>query len=170
MRILPIAFATMLSTTSTALACGGAPVCTVVDPTGTPLNVRASPDGKIIGTLKNGDLVEFVEHKEEKGKRWALVSRFSEAAGYVFGAYLKCEGKDAVGTICTVADPTGSPLNIRESPNGDIYGTWDNGVRVRPNDEQMVNGKKWYGVERLAEDNSIGWVIDPYLKCEEDDG
>ena len=30
--------------------------CKVTDPTGTPLNVRQSPNGKIIGTLANGDV------------------------------------------------------------------------------------------------------------------
>lgn len=170
MRILLLTFAIFLSLSTVAHTCGGAPVCTVIDPTGTPLNVRSGPNGKILSTLKKGELVEFNEHKEVKGKKWAHVSKFSEASGYVFGAYLKCKGKDALGEICTVADPTGTPLNIRESPNGDIYGTWDNGIRVRPYEEVVVKGKKWYGVERLAEDNTIGWVFDPYLKCEEDEG
>ena len=33
--------------------------CSVNDPTGTPLNVRAQPNGEIIGTIPNGE--EFVE-------------------------------------------------------------------------------------------------------------
>jgi uncharacterized protein YgiM (DUF1202 family) len=170
MCVLCLAAAIFLSASSVAHACGGAPVCTVIDPTGTPLNVRSGPNGKILGTLKKGELVEFNEHKQVKGKKWALVSKFSEASGYVFGDYLKCKGRDGIGKICTVADPTGTPLNVRESPDGDIYGTWQNGIRVRPFEEVTVKGKKWYGVERLAEDNAIGWVFDPYLKCEEDDG
>ena len=101
-----------------AIACDGPPVCTVVDPTGTPLNVRAGPNGAILSTLKRGAKVEVVEHKDHDGKRWALVGKYSEAWGYVFGAYLKCEGEDQMGRICTVADPTGTPLNIREEPNG----------------------------------------------------
>jgi hypothetical protein len=153
-----------------AFACDGPPVCTVVDPTGTPLNVRAGPNGEILSTLKRGAKVEVVEHKDHDGKRWALVGKYSEAWGYVFGAYLKCEGEDEMGRICTVADPTGTPLNIREEPNGRILGTWDNGVRVRPYEEKQLNGKVWYAVERLAGDNAIGWVFDPYLKCEEDEG
>jgi hypothetical protein len=153
-----------------ALACDGPPVCTVVDPTGTPLNVRAGPNGTILTSLKRGAKVEVVEHKEHDGKRWALVGRYSEAWGYVFGAYLKCEGEDEMGRICTVADPTGTPLNIREEPNRKILGTWANGVRVRPYEEKKLNGKVWYAVERLADDNAIGWVFDPYLKCEEDEG
>lgn len=153
-----------------ALACGGQPVCTVVDPTGTPLNVRAGPNGQILSTLRKGSVVEFIEHQEHQGKRWALVARYGEAWGWVFGAYLNCSGSDELGKICTVADPTGTPLNIREEPNGRILGTWENGVRVRPYDQQTVNGKAWYAVERYAEDNKAGWVFDAYLACEEDEG
>ncbi|MGE0503710.1 MAG: SH3 domain-containing protein [Rhizobiaceae bacterium] len=151
-----------------ASACGGAPVCTVVDPTGTPLNVRDGPNGRILSTLNRGAVVEFIEHRDQAGSRWALVSRYAEAWGWVFGAYLTCNGKDELGPFCTVSDPTGTPLNVREEPNGKILGTWQNGVRVRPYDEKTHNGKLWYAVERLAEDNAEGWVFDAYLKCEED--
>jgi uncharacterized protein YgiM (DUF1202 family) len=163
-----IAIAAMLFSNA-SFACGGAPVCTVVDPTGTPLNVRAGPNGKILSTLKKGAKVEFLEHQEKDGKKWALVARYGESWGFVFGDYLKCEGTDEMGEICTVADPTGTPLNIREQPTGNILGTWDNGVRVRAYDKKMHEGKTWIAVERLAEDNKAGWVFDPYLKCEEDE-
>ena len=165
-KILVAIAATLFS--SASFACDGAPVCTVVDPTGTPLNIRAGPNGKILSTLKKGSKVEFLEHKEEDGKKWALVARYGEAWGYVFSDYLKCDGADEMGEICTVTDPTGTPLNIREEPNGKILGTWDNGVRVRPYEEKMLKGKKWFAVERFADDNKAGWVFDAYLKCEED--
>jgi uncharacterized protein YgiM (DUF1202 family) len=155
---------------NTALACDGPPICTVIDPTGTPLNVRDGPNGKILSTLKKGSKVEFIEHKEAKGKKWALIAKYSESWGYVFADYLKCSGTDELGKICTVKDPTGTPLNIREQPNGKILGTWANGVRVRPYEEKTLNGKSWVAVERLAEDNKAGWVFDPYLKCEEGEG
>ncbi|MGL4490047.1 MAG: SH3 domain-containing protein [Rhizobiaceae bacterium] len=165
------AFALAVSLTpSLVFACEGTPVCTVVDPTGTPLNVRAGPNGKILSTLKKGSKVQFIEHREESGKKWALISKYGEDGGWLFAAYLKCEGADQYGEICTVADPTGTPLNVREEPNGAIYGTYENGVRVRPYEEKTVKGKKWVAVERFAEDNTAGWVFDPYLKCEEDEG
>lgn len=166
-RLAVICTAFMIGTLSAA-ACEGPPVCTVIDPTGTPLNVRAGPNGKIVATLKRGAKVEVVGHRTVSGKRWALVSRYAESWGWVFGAYLTCKGSDAYGRICTVADPTGTPLNVREEPNGAILGTWANGVRVRPYDERRVNGKVWYAVERIADDNAIGWVFDPYLGCTED--
>jgi len=45
--------------------------CKVTDPTGTPLNVRESPNGKIIGTLPNGSTVAIVAEKNAaNGKPW----------------------------------------------------------------------------------------------------
>jgi hypothetical protein len=67
-----------------------------------------------------------------------------------------------------VADPTGTPLNVRSEPGGEIVGSWVNGINVRATERKTHQGKPWVAVERLAEDNAIGWVFDPYLKCEED--
>ena len=169
MKSLSIASVLVLGLTlPVALACDGPPVCTVIDPTGTPLNVRTGPNGTIVSTLRKGTKVEVVEHQEHEGKTWALISHYGAAWGYVFGDHLECEGDDDYGRICTVADPTGTPLNVRETPNGKILGTWDNGVRVRPYEEATHEGKLWYAVERYADDNAVGWVFDPYLSCEED--
>lgn len=94
MRLRPIALAAMLAFAlpgTAALACDGPPVCTVVDPTGTPLNVRSAPNGTILSNLRNGSKVEVVDHIEHKGKRWARVAKFQEAnVGWVFAAYLTC--------------------------------------------------------------------------------
>jgi hypothetical protein len=40
--------------------------CKVTDPTGTPLNVRASPGGKITGKLPNGTLVSVAGYGDER--------------------------------------------------------------------------------------------------------
>ncbi|GEM_PF-1300415 len=162
-----IALAALVFYAGPGFACDGQPVCTVIDPTGTPLNVRDGPNGKILTTLKKGAIVDVVRHEDHEGNRWALVSRYAESWGFIFGDYVKCESSDEIGKICIIADPTGTPLNIREEPNGKILGTWPNGVRVRPYAETMHNGKLWYEVDRVADDNAIGWVFDPYLKCEE---
>jgi hypothetical protein len=95
-------------------------------------------------------------------KRTALSSLFVVAL--TVPVALACEGPP----ICTVVDPTGTPLNVREEPNGTILGTWDNGVRVRPYESVTHNGKTWRAVERFSDDNAIGWVFDPYLNCAED--
>ena len=52
--------------------------------------------------------------------------------GWVYSPYLKCY----VYANCVVADPTGTPLNIRSLPNGGkIMGTIQNGVPVMIKDE-----------------------------------
>ncbi|HAH09141.1 MAG TPA: hypothetical protein DCL48_03465, partial [Alphaproteobacteria bacterium] len=94
-----------------AAACDGPPVCTVVDPTGTPLNVRSGPNGKILSTLRKGSKVEVIDHQTHKGQRWARVAKFQEASfGWVFGAYLSCKSDGADNApLCKVTDPTGTP-------------------------------------------------------------
>ncbi len=63
--------AAMALLASLSLAAAQGERCKVTDPTGTPLNVRASPNGKIIGTLANGSLVAIVEYKDaDNGKSW----------------------------------------------------------------------------------------------------
>ena len=67
--------------------------CKVTDPTGTPLNVRASPNGKIIGTLPNGTFVIIVELKTAaNGKPWAKVQHYptNQPIGWVFREFVSC--------------------------------------------------------------------------------
>ena len=74
--------------------------------------------------------------------------------------------RDSYGAIvCTVTDPTGTPLNVRSVPNGpQIVTTLDNGRQVLPyqagNDEQ---GRPWIQVGDSI--NSWGWVYAPYVSC-----
>ncbi|MFM2390615.1 MAG: hypothetical protein RLZZ437_2170 [Pseudomonadota bacterium] len=169
-----------------ALACGGAPICTVADPTGTPLNIRTSPNGPVVSTAANGTQLEFIEHQEVNGDRWALVARFnpgelsSDLGGaWVFGAYITCDGttlglpaepysaEEFQAVSCTVTDPTGSPLNARGEPGGEIYATLRNGTVVQAVAQRQHAGKQWVFVEKWASDNAIGWVFDAYMACEE---
>jgi uncharacterized protein YraI len=66
--------------------------CMVSDPTGTPLNVRASAGGTILGTLRNGSNVTLIDTIDDsRGRRWAEVS----APGYrqsvwVFREFVSC--------------------------------------------------------------------------------
>jgi Bacterial SH3 domain len=188
-RLASIGVAALLAAgfqTAPAFACGGPAVCTVKDPTGTPLNVRASPKGKILANLKNGQKVEIVDHQDIKGKRWARVGKYYEGeleteldAGWVFAGYLSCKGDvkalpddfsaDATGEItCTVKDPTGTPLNVRAAPGGEIGSTVRNGTVLRASLMKTHKGKPWVYVAKWGADNAIGWVFDPYLQCEED--
>ena len=84
-------------TVPSALACEGPPICTVIDPTDTPLNVRQGPNGDILSTLRDGVKVEVIEHQEHDGQRWALIAHYGADWGYVFGDYLVCQGEDDYG-------------------------------------------------------------------------
>ena len=97
----------------------------------------------------------------------------SSDAGILFLDYLDCgealkEGTYQPEVDCEVADPTGTPLNIRDAPNGAIMGTVRNGETVRVYAVREHNGKLWAEAWRDPADNAVGWVFDDYLKCEED--
>ena len=65
--------------------------CIVDDPTGTPLNVRAAPNGAILTTLANGSDVEVVDERKIGAKHWLFVARQGARLGWVFGAYVVCK-------------------------------------------------------------------------------
>jgi hypothetical protein len=67
--------------------------------------------------------------------------------------------------VCTVTDPTGTPLNVRASPNGAIRGGLYNGVRVyRVQTTTDSQGKDWSYVVPL-EGGKEGWVFRNYVSC-----
>jgi hypothetical protein len=61
--------------------------CVVADPTGDPLNVRATPGGKIIGSLSNGTRVALGVTDGSEGRNWTRI--ITPFEGYVWSAYLK---------------------------------------------------------------------------------
>jgi protein-disulfide isomerase len=76
---------TSFSSPEPSLQCG-----IVNDPTGTPLNIRRSPNGEILGSLSNGDQVTVKETVQLENKAWSHVIA-SSSEGYVFAAYInKC--------------------------------------------------------------------------------
>ena len=67
--------------------------CRVMDPTGTPLNVRAEPNGPIVSTLRNGVLVTVISQTTDaRGKAWSFVGDFSNnrPIGWVFREFIAC--------------------------------------------------------------------------------
>lgn len=68
--------------------------CVVADPTGSPLNYRASPGGKILGSLKNGTeiTVPDIAYYDKKGKAWVKIWRKGKYLGYAFSDYIYCYG------------------------------------------------------------------------------
>ena len=67
--------------------------CRVVDPTGTPLNVRTAPNGAIMGTLTNGMLVSVLDRSVDAGgKPWVYVASRTTGAplGWVYREFIAC--------------------------------------------------------------------------------
>lgn len=69
--------------------------CKVTDPTGTPLNVRASPNGRIIGKVRNGTIV-YIEQSaaDRNGKAWARIGTYRGRnyviLGWVYREFISC--------------------------------------------------------------------------------
>jgi len=66
--------------------------CRVTDPTGTPLNVRDAPQGRILGKVANGRLVQMIETDSDRnGKTWARVGTMDgRPMGWVFREFVSC--------------------------------------------------------------------------------
>ena len=66
--------------------------CLIADPTGTPLNVRASPGGRVVGNLYNGDYVVMrTTSRDAGGRPWALVGGTDGSThGWVFREFISC--------------------------------------------------------------------------------
>jgi hypothetical protein len=74
-----------------SLGAASADSCMISDPTGTPLNVRESPNGRVVGTLRNGSFVTMRDVVEVRGKRWAeLASSRPGGTVYVLREYISC--------------------------------------------------------------------------------
>ena len=60
-----------------AAQCHAQSRCKVMDPTGTPLNVRTEPNGRVVEVLPNGVLVSIIgSSRDRRSKPWAYVADF----------------------------------------------------------------------------------------------
>jgi hypothetical protein len=67
--------------------------CRVMDPTGTPLNVRTAPYARIIGSLPNGFLVRVIDTtRDSEGRPWAYVADYATGRpiGWVYREFISC--------------------------------------------------------------------------------
>lgn len=67
--------------------------CRVMDPTGTPLNVRTAPMGRVVATIENGYLVSILDQtRDRQGKPWVYVARRAdgEPLGWVYREFIAC--------------------------------------------------------------------------------
>ena len=68
--------------------------CMVIDDSGTPLNVRATPNGRILGGLLYGHSVEVVEVSlSRNGRYWSRINANNPIyrSGWVLSALIDCE-------------------------------------------------------------------------------
>ena len=67
--------------------------CFIADPTPTPLNIRTSPNGKIVRTIVNGERVRILDQtRDQRGKQWVYIAdASSQPLGWVFREFLACK-------------------------------------------------------------------------------
>jgi hypothetical protein len=94
MRHKKIAAATVVVAFAFGTVPGFGAECVVADPTGTPLNVRAEPNGQILSNLDNGLSVDVIAETRMGGKRWVQVAADGVTLGWVFGSFIDCARPD----------------------------------------------------------------------------
>jgi hypothetical protein len=91
MKLVPAAVAALLLCSAAEAAAQAR--CRVMDPTGTPLNVRAGPNMRVIGSLPNGVLVSIIDQtRDRQGRPWAYIAHYEskQPIGWVFREFLAC--------------------------------------------------------------------------------
>jgi hypothetical protein len=85
----------------------------------------------------------------------------------IFGILLLTFGNEsAVAELrCRVMDPTGTPLNVRALPGGNIISTLSNDTSVTVLSQTTYNGKGWVYIGSGKDDLPTGWVFQSYLNC-----
>jgi hypothetical protein len=67
--------------------------CRVSDPTGTPLNLREAPGGRVVGVLPNGAVVRRSEQvSDQRGRAWVMIhpAEGGSPLGWVFREFVSC--------------------------------------------------------------------------------
>ncbi|URK86538.1 SH3 domain-containing protein [Rhizobium sp. RCAM05350] len=84
-------------------------------------------------------------------------------AAFLTATVLTGSAGAAFGADCVVADPTGTPLNVRSKPQGHIVSVLDNGMTVEILEERSLGSRRWAKV--AAHGDVLGWVFAGYLDC-----
>lgn len=105
--------------------------CEVIDSTGTPLNVRNTPDGSVVNTLERGRVIDSLEVRtDSQGRPWARVGNFVQGRyqvlGWVFKEFISCgDAGLVIPPNATLHSPTRqvSPTQARFKGNLWVTGT-----------------------------------------------
>lgn len=96
-----------------------------------------------------------------------LACRIAIAAAFALPGVLAgppARAQLAPAMSCTVEDPTGTPLNVRDGPNGAILGQLENGEGVLVVLSRLDDRERpWVLVQK--DDEVLGWVFGRYLAC-----
>ena len=139
------------------------------------LNIRSTPDGKIVGKLRLGDRVEILERKTVSGREWGKC-----AQGWIcIRTYVKLETVTTGGTTSNPQAPTqpeenaaktyatvvnADVLNVRKTPEGVICGNLKMGDKVEITEQKTVGSRVWGKCSK-------GWIcLTGYTKVETDNG
>ncbi|WP_150496613.1 SH3 domain-containing protein [Roseibium aquae] len=151
--------------------------CVISDPTDRALNVRETPNGRVINRLKNGRTVEITQFENDaKGRPWGYATGYYEGRfrnwGWVFMEALACGGPKDISQIagksCVVADPVDPTLNVRATPNGELINRLRNGRIIRITEiRDDANGRPWgYAVGNFnGQFRNWGWVFLQHVDC-----
>lgn len=120
------------------------------------LNVRSTPEGKIVGKLFRGNTVEITDQKTVAGRTWGKCSKgWICLTGYV---ELSESEPASVKTYATVV--TANKLNVRTAPDGSICDGLLKGTKVEILEQKTVNGRLWGKCSK-------GWIcLWDYVKIE----
>lgn len=156
--------------------------CIIADPQDTALNVRATPNGKVINRLRNGRIVEITRSKNDaKGRPWGYAEGLYNGKyrkwGWVFMAAVDCQGNRSVKVSkppsaelkCVVADPVDPTLNVRSTPNGTLINRLKNGREIRIlRTKNDTKGRPWgYAVGHYkGQFREWGWVFMQNVDCD----
>lgn len=92
------------------------------------------------------------------------------AAAVLLSAHVSATAQDRGMERCKVSDPTGSPLNVRSSPNGKrIVTKLKNGTKIYIEDYRAdAQDREWVLVRLTGAKvyKPLGWVLREFLDCE----
>ena len=91
--VCAVLLAAMIATMTDTASAQRVVQCRITDPTGTPLNVRQGPQGRIIGTIRNGVSVHIAATaRDHKGQPWAQIveGERGRTIGWVIREHVSC--------------------------------------------------------------------------------